>query len=91
MKKCEYAESPLNAKTNVGLHPSEITLTGEQLQLLKEFLLKYKKANSLGKTKVFELAVDTIKSHCAEDTKLDQEALETVCTHSTAIFCSYIF
>lgn len=91
MKKCEYAESPLNAKTNVGLHPSEITLTGEQLQLLKEFLLKYKKANSQGKTKIIGLAVNAIESRYAEDTKFDREALETVRANSTAIFRSYIF
>jgi hypothetical protein len=85
-KKGTYARYLLNAKTKAEVHSSleneEMVLTDGQIQILQEFLKKFKKADIPGKTKVIELAAAAIQSNWpADDMSFNLQGVEMVCVH----------
>jgi hypothetical protein len=70
---------------------SEITLTDDQIDLLEEFLARFKKVNSPAKVTIIQEATDVIQANWQEDTIFNREGAETVLLRSSTRLHAYAF
>lgn len=66
-------------------------MTEDQIDLLDEFIARFKKVNVPEKTNIIQEAADAIERNWEEEASFNREAVETVRVRSSTIFHAYAF
>lgn len=92
VKNGEYGYFLLNTRTKAEAHSSsEVILTDDQIDLLEEFLTRFKKANAHVKTIVIQEATNAIANNWQDDAVFNREGAETVRACSSKRLDAYAF
>jgi hypothetical protein len=70
---------------------SEVILTDDQIDVVEEFLARFKKSNVQVKTIIIQEATDVIADNWEEDAVFNREGAETVHMCSFTRFHAYVF